>query len=319
MKTLGKTLTWCCLAIILTGIASAALAEDDAKRPSLWVDLYHGEPIHYEHVIADLAGVDVVFLGEVHSVKRHHEIQEAILRDLAEKNPKLVLGLEQMEHVHQPQLDKFNAGEIDFAKLAEATQWPDRWHNYKQYEGALKIAREFKIPVLALNAQSKTIRQVARGGGVAKLDPEVRKELPEDLQLKDPLYEKLLNMYLMVHMAATPERLRPMLEAQISRDEMMASVLCKFLKSEQGKGRTAVVLCGSGHVSYGLGTVSRVARRLPEAKYRVVLPSESGDLVLTESQKAASRPITITHEQLREINRPIADYLHVIGIKSAEE
>ena len=30
------------------------------------------------------------------------------------------------------------------------------------------------------------------------------------------------------------------------------------LQSEKGRGRTAIVLCGAGHVSYGLGMVSRV-------------------------------------------------------------
>ncbi len=313
-----KILAWCCLMVLLGSSTPAVPAEDDKQRPSLWVDLYHGEPIRYEDVLDDLAGVRVIYLGEVHSLQRHHELQETILRDLARREVPLVLALEQMEHVQQPQLDRYNAGEIDFEKLAEVTKWADRWHNYKQYETILKTARQFKIPVLALNARSETIRQVARKGGVEKLEPDVRKELPEDMQLSDPLYDKFLNLQLMVHMATTAERLRPMREAQICRDEMMASVLCSFLKSEPGKKRTALVLCGGGHVSYGLGTVSRVQRRLPDAKYRIILPSESGDLELSPEEKEVSRPIEITHEQLREINRPIADYLHIKGLQQAK-
>jgi hypothetical protein len=71
------------------------------------------------------------------------------------------------------------------------------------------------------------------------------------------------------------------------------------------------VLCGAGHVSYGLGMVSRVRRRLPEIKDRVILLSQSGDLELSPEELAITRDIEITHEQLRAINRPIADYLHV--------
>ena len=317
MHGFEKILAWCCLVVILGSSTPAMLAGDNEQRPGLWVDVYRGEPVRYEDVLDDLVGVRVIYLGECHALERHHGIQEAVLRDLARKGVPLVLALEQMEHVQQPQLDRYNAGEIDFKKLAEVTKWPARWNNYKQYEPILTTASQFKIPVLALNARSETIRQIARKGGVKKLEPDVRKELPQNLQLNDPLYEKLLNLQLMVHMAATAERLRPMREAQICRDEMMASVLCSFLKSERGKNRTAIVLCGAGHVSYGLGTVARVRRRLPDLKDRIILPSESGDLELSPEEKAVSRAIEITHDQLREINQPIADYLHVKGLRQA--
>ena len=115
----------------------------------------------------------------------------------------------------------------------------------------------------------------------------------------------------MVHMSATPETLRPIREAQICRDEMMASVLCSFLQSEKGQNRRAVVLCGAGHVSYGLGMVSRVRRRLPGIKDRVIVLSQSGDLELSPEEEAMARDIEITHEQLRAVNQPVADYLHV--------
>ncbi|NQU25287.1 MAG: ChaN family lipoprotein [Candidatus Nealsonbacteria bacterium] len=311
MYRFQKILTSCCLAMFLGASSAAALAAEDERRANLWVDLYQGEPVRYENVLDDLAGVRVIYLGECHALESHHKIQNAILRDLARKDVSLVLALEQMEHVHQPHLDRYNVGEIDFKRLAELTKWPERWGNYKQYEPILKTARRFQIPVLALNARSETIRQVARKGGVEKLEPELRKELPKELQLIDPPYEKLLNLQLMVHMAFTAERLRPIREAQICRDEMMASVLSSFLESKQGKDRTAIVLCGAGHISFGLGTPTRVRRRIPDLKDRVILLSQSGDLELSPEELAQAREIEITHDQLREINRPIADYLHV--------
>jgi hypothetical protein len=98
----------------------------------------------------------------------------------------------------------------------------------------------------------------------------------------------------------------------------MATALCSFLASKAGEGRSAVVLCGAGHVAYGLGTPARVRRRLPDAKDRIVLLSESGDLVLSPQEQAAARPITITHEQLRQIDRPIADYLNETSLKEEQ-
>lgn len=287
--------------------------QPEARRLECWVDLYRGEPIPFEAVLADLVGVRVVYLGERHGLARHHEIQRRIVDELAHRDVPLVLALEQMEAVYQPQLDRYNRGEIDFDELAKATDWPNRWSEYESYRGVLEAARKAKSPVLALNARSETIRQVARSGGVDKLDKAVRRELPSKMELDDPVYERLLNLYLEVHMTAMPGRLRPMIEAQIARDEAMASVLSDYLKSEQGRGRTAVVLCGAMHCGYGLGTVARVRSRMPDVKDRIILMSESGDAKITPAMARMIRPITITHEQLRTIDRPVADYLHLIS------
>ena len=75
------------------------------------------------------------------------------------------------------------------------------------------------------------------------------------MDFKDPVYEKLLAAQMMVHMAASPQRLRPMIEAQIARArKAMSAALADYLRLEAGRGRKAIVVCGSGHVAYGLGT-----------------------------------------------------------------
>jgi uncharacterized iron-regulated protein len=262
-------------------------------------------------MLDDLAKADVIYLGERHTVERHHAIQAAILADLAQKGIPLALGLEQIESSEQPNVDRYNRGEIDFDQLARAIDWSKRWSNYRQYEPVLTAARKAKAPVVALNARSETIRHVVRSGGIERLPPDVRKQLPAEMRLQDPLYGKLLAWQMMVHVAATPEVLRPMIEAQIARDEGMAQAVAAFARSESGRGRKMLVLCGAGHVAYGLGMPDRVRRRLPAMKDRIVLLSESGDVRLSPEEKAHAREIEITHEQLREIQRPVADYLGV--------
>jgi uncharacterized iron-regulated protein len=277
----------------------------------IWIDVYQGEPLRYEELLEDLATADVVYLGERHTVERHHEIQTKILTDLAQKGISLALGLEQMESSQQPHLDRYNRREIDFEQLAEATGWPKRWQNYRQYRPILEAARRGRIPVVALNARAETIRQVVQSGGIERMPPAARKDLPAEMRLQDPTYEKVLSLQMMVHAAATPEALRPMIEAQIARDESMAQTLAAFLKSEPGRGRKVLVLCGAGHVAYGLGMPARVQRRLPGTKDRVVLLSESGEVQLSPAERAQARDIEITHAQLREIQQPVADYLCV--------
>ncbi len=302
-----------CVLLFVVGFLaqSATHSAEPAHRCSFWVDPYRGEPPTYEQVIDDLATARVVYLGEAHSLERHHELQESILRDLASKGKTLVLGLEQLEHYQQPHLDRYNRREIDFDELAKLTDWENRWHAFEQYRSIVETARQLKIPILALNARAETVRKVFRSGGVEGLDQKTRAELPEDMLLKDPPYERLLNMQLMVHMAVSEERLRPMREAQISRDETMAATLAEYLLSDDDKGRSAVVVCGTGHVAYGHGIPTRVRRRMPAVTDRIVVPSQSGDVELSAGEMAASRDVEITHEQLREAGRPIGDYLHV--------
>jgi uncharacterized iron-regulated protein len=131
------------------------------------------------------------------------------------------------------------------------------------------------------------------------------------MDFKDPVYEKLLAAQMMVHVAASPQRLRPMIEAQIARDEAMSAALADYLRSEAGRGRKAVVVCGSGHVAYGLGTPQRVRRRLGDPNDRIVVMAECGDVRLSAEEKAVSRPVKISHDEWRQIGRPVADYLEI--------
>jgi len=321
MATLGRIAgpvkVGICLPLIL--IASASFAENtsmdaDTGRTQLWVDMYSGEPLPFPAVVEDLRSARVVYLGERHRLKRHHKLQEEIIDSLATGNRKLVVGLEQMERRYQPQLDRYSNGEIDFETLCRETEREIHWSGFEQYRGVLESARRAKAKLLALNIDRAVIRAVAISGGIEKLDSHIREQLPAEIPTHDPLYEKWLSLVMPVHAGPMADRLRPMIEAQMARDEAMAESLGRYLLSPEGKGRSAVVICGSGHVNYGMGTVSRVRRRMPGIVDRIVLFSESGDVKLTEAERAQSRPVRITHEQLRALRVPIADYLQVTSL-----
>ncbi len=96
------------LCSIGTGLASSA---------SFMVDLLMGEPIPMETLLEDVAHVRVVYVGEIHTIARHHELQTAILRGLAERNPKLALGMEMFTQEQQPILDRWQNGSEDFSAL----------------------------------------------------------------------------------------------------------------------------------------------------------------------------------------------------------
>jgi uncharacterized iron-regulated protein len=59
----------------------------------------------YENILDDLASVRVIYLGEYHTVQRHHDMQKRILTDLAQRGKSLVLGLEQLRQIDRPIAD----------------------------------------------------------------------------------------------------------------------------------------------------------------------------------------------------------------------
>jgi len=65
---------------------------------------------------------------------------------------------------------------------------------------------------VALNAKAETLRSCAARSSAAcgvECRLQRRKDLPAKLQLRDPVYEKVLSLQMMVHAAATPEIAAP--------------------------------------------------------------------------------------------------------------
>lgn len=282
-----------------------------------WLDLVRGEEAADAVVLADLARAGVIFVGEAHTIQRHHAVQLKLLQDLFTRGVPLVLCLEQLEARDQAAVDRFNRREIDFATLAQEIDWSKKWRNYPDYRALCEFARQHRIPIRGLNAPADVIRAVNRGGGLAQLAPAERAQLPADLVTDDPVYERLMQLELAVHMAIDPAKLRPMFEAQAARDEAMAAGIVEARGAGGGTPRTAFVVVGAGHMRFGLGTAARVRRRDPAIVERLVLISESGQMRKSAAEVAATREVNIAHGDLRPIGHPPADYLRVLPRSAA--
>ena len=189
----------------------------------------------------------------------------------------------------------------------------EHWTNLEDYEKVLNLAREGRVPIVALNARDELVRKVAHAG-LEGLTESEKREIPEGIEKINPLQDRLLRLRLRVHRAFEMASLDRIVLAQALRDETMAQTVSSFLDSSEGKNRLMLVIAGSGHVNYGFGIPEGVQRRngLP---YRIVIPTESGELVLSEAEKRQSVPVHITHEELRFIRTPIADYLQAVPLK----
>lgn len=306
--------------LLMTVALIAASSVFAAQPAEFWLDLISGDEAANSEVFDDLAKADIVYVGEAHTIDRHHTVQLGVLQELHARGRALTLCMEQLEARDQAIIDRFNSGALTFEQLAAELDWAKKWKNFGDYRALCAFAQQNHIPVRALNAPPDVIRAVSRGGGLAKLPAEQRAVLPAEIDLNDAPYERLLNLQLAVHMAMDPAKLRPVFEAQVARDETMAANIAaaRALTGPDGQPRTAVVVIGAGHVRFGLGTPDRVARRLPGAKHRVILSTESGQLQLSAAEKAAMRDITISHADLRELARPPGDYLRVLPLAAAQ-
>lgn len=308
----------CATLALFSGCTTSPHAPFGRAKPAaeLWLDLVSGDEASDQDVLTDLAGAGVIYAGEAHSVQRHHAVQLWLLQELFLRQVSLVLCLEQIEARDQPIVDRYNRREIDFDGLVREMDWAKKWRNFADYRGLCEFARQHRVPIQALNAPPDVIRAVSRGGGIANLSGEQRAQLPAEIVTDDPVYERLTNRELAIHMAMDPAKLRPVFEAQVSRDETMAAniVAARRTAPAPGKPRTAFVVLGAGHMRYGLGTAARVRRRETGIIERLILISDSGDGQLTAAEKGASREITISHADLREIEHPPADYVRVLPL-----
>ena len=105
--------------LLLPGVSASAV-----ERPIVWIDACEGEPVEYAKVIEDLGKARVVYLGERHTLQRHHDTQAKIIADLAHGGASLVVALEPLESSRQPSVERFNRGEIDFDGLAAVVGGP---------------------------------------------------------------------------------------------------------------------------------------------------------------------------------------------------
>ena len=67
---------------VLVAVSSAACAAAD--RPLMWIDSCEGEPVEVAQAIKDLATARVIYLGERHTLERHHATQAKVIDELAQ-------------------------------------------------------------------------------------------------------------------------------------------------------------------------------------------------------------------------------------------
>ena len=235
-----------------------------------------GRTISFAQMADEAAKADVVFFGEQHDDDETHRAELALLTAIGERRREVILSLEMFERDVQPLLDAYLAGRISEAVFrAQSRPWP----NYAaDYRPLVELAKAKGWPVLASNVPRRLASIVSRRGlpAIDSLAAAERAFVARDLQCpKDRYYDNFVAVMGGAHRASSAPSVpgaRPMTdlfyESQCVKDETMAEAIVEA----RAKSGGAVVLhvTGAFHSDFGLGTVSRVARRLPSERTVVV-------------------------------------------------
>jgi uncharacterized iron-regulated protein len=226
-------------------------------------------PVDIDTLAAKLAAADVAFLGERHDDVAGHRVQRLLVEAIAARRDNVTLALEMFERDAQEPLDHFQMGHTEEAEfLAAARPWPQYDRDYKPLVD-FAIARQW--PVVAGNVPRWIAAEVVRDGLDVlggRTDAE-RRLFAADLQCapSGPYFDRFVAA-LGTHGEAagnvSPVRYY---ESQCLKDETMAESIAQAHAAGSIGGRRPLVISVNGtvHSDFRLGTVERVARRLPTA------------------------------------------------------
>jgi uncharacterized iron-regulated protein len=273
-------------ALLVFSLATAACAAPaarglNARGPAPESRIYDVDADRYitmTQLVDALDDADVVFFGEQHDDPATHRAELALLARVGAARPDIVVSLEMFERDVQPLLDRYLAGDLsDSAFFASARPWP----NYvTDYRPLVELARANGWPVVAANVPRRIASDVSHGGLSALndlSDAEQSYVARERICPRDDAYYARFAQEMSGHSAGGAAAdttgahavIDRFYEAQCVKDETMAESIVHAL-DRAGDDGIVLHFNGAFHSNSGLGTVSRVVRRRPDARVVVI-------------------------------------------------
>lgn len=254
--------------------AEAEMPYASTDKPALG-DIYHvptGLKVPFEGAMEMVAGATLVCVGETHDNIHAHEVELAVIRNLARRFPGgIAIGMEMFRKPQQGALDRWTRGELTELQFLKESRWYDNWgSDFGYYRDILLFAKEHRIDVVALDP-SKELEKEASETGLENLPETVRRDLPT-VEEGDPYERELLRAVYDAHVHS-PGSFESFFRVQMLWEETMAARITDYLASPRGRGKKMVTITGGWHVRYGFGVPKKVIRRRP-MPYAIVLPEE---------------------------------------------
>lgn len=247
--------------------------------------------VPFDEMVKDLSAQRIIFVGETHENRYHHEVQLRVLKAVYEKNQRIAIGMEMFQRPVQEILDEYIQGKIDEKTFLKRSEYFKRWRfDYSFYKGIIDFAREKGIRIIALNISSDIINKISEKG-LGSLTEGEKKEVSE-IGSYDESHKELLKKVFKKHYIPE-DRFEFFYQAQLAWDQTMAWTISEFFKKE--KGYSMVVITGAGH-SLRYGIPDRVRRLM-------------GDPLKTGIDSRIVIPVTLSEATWDEIEQGLADYI----------
>lgn len=227
---------------------------------------------------------DVIVVGEIHDQEKHHWIQARLIRELAARQQKIVVGLEHLRQNQQSVLDKFRRAQLDLPELREALYW-DRsgWPAWEMFEPIFAEAFAADVRLIALDMEAEQLGELRRGQVGADFLKAwgLNKSLPLESQSK--LEKTLVEGH---DFEISKEMLYTMQLIQRARDATMAARLHRALRNSGAQ--LALMFCGAGHARKDWGVTKDFKMLEEDLKVLSIglLPERARELIQTEKDEA---------------------------------
>ncbi len=238
--------------------------------PGTIISAKTGNPVGFEQLLADLKSVRLVYIGESHTNRSHHQIQLEIINALSEAVSDLSVGMEMFDFTYQSVLDQWSAGQLEEDEFIEKVHWYANWrYPFELYRGILETIRDNRIPLVGLNIPFHIPSKV-RIGGLESLTDSDAAFLPSEIDTTDAAHRAYVEPVFRQHSFGGGAAFEYFYQAQCLWEETMADTIDRNMSAG-----TMVVLAGNGHIIYKFGIPERAFRRnrLP---YRTIYLATAG-------------------------------------------
>jgi len=221
-----------------------------------------------------LLSSDVIYLGEKHDNREHHEIQMQLIEELVKKDKKPSIGIElfsmdQTGFLMGFVFSKSHHGAPSPEKVEQRLRlnlgWDQRSEKmWKNYFSILELAKKHQLTLFGMDIPAGIIRRMTMKG-VENLTG-VEKLFLHSTNLEDETYKKFMfQQFKDGHCGWSDKNLMEKLYGTwLARNDAMAKAI-QTIRLQNPKEPT-VVLLGGGHSVYKLAVYDRLAYLMPEVK-----------------------------------------------------
>ena len=224
-------------------------------------DTATGNIITPRELVARLTDVGLLFAGETHTSLDSHKVQLRVIQELHRAGREVLIGLEMFPTTQQSSLDAWIDGSYTEKGFVAEADWYKYWgYRWEYYREIFLYARDNGILMYGINTPRDIVKAVRRKDFKDLTEDESKHFQYEVAPVTDDqrrMFKSFFEADDALHM--NEEAMEGMLRSQTTWDATMGWNALRELENHGGDDAIMIVLIGSGHLTYGLGSERQTA------------------------------------------------------------